>query len=251
MLILITNDDGIHSEGLRTLINCASLIGRTVTIVPQGEMSGASHAITLRNPLRVQKIENDIYTVTGTPTDCVYLGIHHVLNERPDMVLSGINRGPNLGFDVVYSGTVQGAMEGLIQGIPSAAISLAGTESFPFDQIRTHVADILEEIKKSGIPKDCMLNINIPPPDSKPIKGKKITRLGRRFYSNDIITRVDPRGGEYLWIGGSRVEMDKNPDTDCGSVQDGYISITPLKLDFTSWEVLNNGWGGLFKNKNE
>jgi 5'-nucleotidase len=226
---LVTNDDGILSEGLLVLSEVASLFGRVVVVAPETEKSGISHAITLSEPLRVRKVRDGFFALSGTPADCVFIGLHHILaGTKVDFVLSGINRGPNLGFDVLYSGTVGGAMEGVIQGLPSLAFSLVCRGEYPFRAVARYVEAILREAVEHGIPKGILLNINIPSPFIASFRGFKVTRLGQRFYSNDVIARQDPRGGEYLWIGGTRVTMEDDEETDCGALKRGFVTITPV-----------------------
>jgi len=226
---LVTNDDGILSEGLLVLAQCASMFGRSVVIAPETEKSGISHAITLHEPLRARKLKEDFYALSGTPADCVFIGLHYLLaGTKVDFVLAGINRGPNLGYDVLYSGTVGGAMEGVIQGLPSLAFSLVCRGEYPFGAVAPYVEAILREVVERGMPKGVLLNVNIPSPFIANFRGFKVTRLGQRFYSNDVISRQDPRGGEYLWIGGTRVTMEDDEETDCGAIKRGFVTITPV-----------------------
>jgi len=239
MLILVTNDDGLLAPGLRALHDAASRFGEVYVVAPEGERSGSSHAITLCEPLRVREFGPRWWGLSGTPTDCVFIAINHLLQRRPDLVLSGINRGPNLGGDVLYSGTVGGAMEATVQHIPAIAFSLvSATDDYPFSHAQPHVAHVLERVMRHGIPDGVMLNVNIPAPSLAPFRGYRVTRLGRRIYSNDVIVRTDPRGASYLWIGGTRVTMDMSPQTDSGAVHEGFVSITPLRPDLMAHEVL-------------
>ena len=239
MFILITNDDGVLSPGLKTLADAAAPFGEIAVIAPDVERSGVSHAITLLEPLRCRRNANGYYALSGTPADCVFVGMHHVLGRRPDLVLAGINRGPNLGGDVLYSGTVGGATEATIAGIPAVAFSLVGEgDDYPFDFCVPHVQAILAEVVARGMPDGTMLNVNIPAPCIAPLKGWRVTRLGRRFYSNDIIERHDPRGQRYLWIGGTRVTMDSGSDTDTGALHDGYITISPVRPDLMARDAM-------------
>ncbi len=240
MTILVTNDDGILAPGLKVLVDVASHFGTTYVMAPETEQSGVSHAITLTEPLRVREIGHRTWALNGTPSDCVFIGMHHVLPTRPDLILSGINRGPNLGFDVLYSGTVAGAMEGTVQGVPAVAFSLCARETFPFEQVRGYVEAVLREVLDHGMPDGTMLNVNLPSPDEMPIRGVRVTRLGRRFYSNDIVVRKDPRGGEYLWIGGTRITMDSEADTDTGAVTSGYVSVTPLNPSLMAFDAMGS-----------
>lgn len=230
-LILVTNDDGILSPGLEVLARVAGRFGQVAVVAPEQEMSGVSHAITLTHPLRARVTGPMRWGLSGTPADCVFVACNHLLPRRPDLVLSGINRGPNLGYDVLYSGTVGGAMEGTLQGAPSVAISLVSAGEFPFDWAEPHLVTLLERVVVEGVPKRITLNVNLPDPSIAPWMGYKVTRLGNRFYSNDVISRQDPRGGEYLWIGGTRVTLDHTPDSDCGAVHAGFGSITPVTDD--------------------
>ena len=227
--ILVTNDDGYSSEGLLLLRRVAERFGRVLVVAPEHERSGISHAISLSDPIRIRKVDEDFYALSGTPADCVFIGMHYLLRGRPDLVLAGINKGPNLGYDVLYSGTVGGAMEGIIQGSSAIAFSLVGPKDWPFGDFEPYVEAIIGEALKDGLPKGIMLNCNFPA--VRPIKGTRVVRLGMRFYSNDIIERTDPRGGKYLWIGGTRVTMETDPDTDCGAVAMGYVTLTPLDAD--------------------
>jgi 5'-nucleotidase len=230
-LILVTNDDGILSPGLEALERAAARFGDVAVVAPEREMSGVSHAITLTKPLRARIAGPMRWGLTGTPADCVFVAVNHLLTRKPDLVLSGINRGPNLGYDVIYSGTVGGAVEGTIQGIPSIAISMISATDFPFAWCEPHMETLLRRVLDEGIPDRVTLNVNLPDPSIAPWKGFKTAHLGNRFYSNDVIARQDPRGGEYLWIGGTRVTLDTSPDSDCGAVHEGYGSITPVSSD--------------------
>jgi len=231
-LILLTNDDGIQAAGLHALVRVAQELGEVRVVAPDRERSGVSHAITLSEPLRVRSFGEGRWSLNGTPADCVFIAVNHLLDRRPDLLVSGINRGPNLGGDVLYSGTVGGAMEGTIHGIPSVALSLISAADFAFDEVLPAVRTLLEEVIRQGLPPEVTLNVNIPDASIAPFRGFRMVRLGRRFYSNDVITRTDPRGEDYLWIGGTRVTMETTPDTDCGVVQEGFASVTPLRADF-------------------
>lgn len=239
MNILVTNDDGILAAGLQTLAEVAAEFGEVTVVAPESEKSGVSHAITLTEPLRVKEVRDGWHALSGTPADCVFIGINHVLKERPDLVLSGINRGPNLGFDVIYSGTVGGAMEGTIQRIPAVAFSLVSRDDqYPYEVTRPWVRAVLTEVTGNGMPDRSMLNVNMPAPSLADFAGFRVTRLGNRMYSNDIWTREDPRHGEYLWIGGTRVTMEDDPATDCGAVRQGYVTVTPITPDVMDLEAV-------------
>ncbi|MGB9662440.1 MAG: 5'/3'-nucleotidase SurE [Moorellaceae bacterium] len=237
MLILLTNDDGIAAEGLKVLGRHLSSLGEVFIVAPERERSAIGHGITMHKPLRVTETELDRglrgLAVNGTPADCVKLALEALLPQPPDLVISGINRGENLGTDVLYSGTVSGAIEGCINGIPSLAVSLAGEEEPEYGFAAAFITSLCREMPGLGLPQDTLLNINIPnlPPEN--IAGVAFTRLGRRRYVNTIERRVDPRGRVYFWLGGEVENLDAGPDTDVGAVSRNYISITPIQLDLT------------------
>ncbi|HOU55097.1 MAG TPA: 5'/3'-nucleotidase SurE [Myxococcota bacterium] len=239
-LILVTNDDGIQASGLQAAVRVARELGEVRVVAPDRERSGVSHAITLSEPLRVRPFGEGRWSLSGTPADCVFIAVNHLLDRRPDLVISGINRGPNLGGDVLYSGTVGGAMEGTIHGIPSVALSLISSAEFDFEGAIPAVRMLLADLLQRGLEPGVTLNVNLPDASIAPFRGFRVVRLGRRFYSNDVITRTDPRGEEYLWIGGTRVTMETTPDTDCGAVQEGWASVTPLQADFLAAGAMGN-----------
>lgn len=237
--ILVSNDDGVHSEGLRHLAEALRAVGEVTIVAPDGEQNAASHAITLHKPLRVTQLADGVYSTSGTPTDCINLGVITVLKERPALVVSGINKGENLADDVTYSGTVSAAMEGTLLGIPSIAVSQAGDGAFRFEAAARIAARIAELVLEQGLPRDTLLNVNVPDLDPSEIRGVKIARLGRRSYdANDIIEKVDPRGRKYYWIGGNRAFGVENEGTDFGAVQAGYVSVSPVHLDLTNYPAL-------------
>jgi 5'-nucleotidase len=244
---LLTNDDGVLAPGLKSLARVAARFGEVVVVAPEAERSGVSHAITLTEPLRVRDLGCGWHALTGTPADCVFIGVHRVLGQAPDFVLSGVNRGPNLGHDVLYSGTVGAAMEAVLQGIPAVALSLVSLDGYPFEDAEPRVEALLRECIARGIPAGTCLNVNLPDASIAPFQGFRVTRLGRRKYSSDIWERTDPRGGTYLWIGGTRVKMDEAPDTDTGAVMAGWASITPLRPDLLAREAMQElaGFGEL------
>jgi len=234
--ILITNDDGWESPGIHVLQEVASEFGEAIVVAPDRDQSGVGQAITLMRPLRLRSSGGNRFAVEGgTPTDCVYVGIHHVLDgEKPDLVLSGINAGPNLGWDVHYSGTVAGVREAALQGIAGVAFSLLrGPGGFPFESTRRWVRRVLEHNRTFEGRPFTFYNVNIPHPDIGPVHGIRVTKLGQRYYAKDICIRSDPRGGEYFWIGGDGVHMPDIPGSDCNAVRDGYVSVTPLCCDVT------------------
>jgi 5'-nucleotidase len=234
--ILVTNDDGIYSEGLRKLADVLRPHGEVIIVAPDREQSAASHALTLNRPLRLLELRPDEWIVDGTPTDCVNLAVLKVLRDRrPDIVVSGINFGPNLGDDVTYSGTISAAFEGALLEIPSIAFSALVGENFSFDRCAAFAAELtkwaLEHAKDPGV----ILNVNFPVGDWH---GLKITKLGKRVYTEGVIERLDPRGRKYYWIGGEQPTWHPGSDTDFEAVQAGYISLTPLHLDLTHHESI-------------
>lgn len=234
-LILVSNDDGIRSEGILKLASALRRVGEVYVVAPDRERSAASHSLTLHRPLRVEKVGDRFYAVDGTPTDCIGLAVSAILPRRPDIVVSGINRGANLGEDVSYSGTVSAAMEGTLLGIPSVAFSLAARENFDFKNSASFAAKLIRHVLKKGLPKDTLLNVNIP---SSKIKGYKITKQGKRFFADAIIEKVDPRGKKYYWIGGDMDRWEGDEDTDFYAISKGYISITPIHLDMTNYSSI-------------
>jgi 5'-nucleotidase len=240
-MILVTNDDGILSPGLATMVQAAEAHGEVWVIAPEIEKSGVSHAITLTEPLRVRKLGERRYALSGTPVDCVFIGLNHILPRRPDFVFSGVNRGPNLGFDVIYSGTVGAAMEGTIQRIKSAAFSMVSKGSFDFNDIAPQVRFIVDRIIENGdhgIPDGITLNVNIPDATLGEFQGFKVTRLGNRQYSNEVLAREDPRGATYLWVGGTRVTNELAADSDTGAIAQGWASVSPVSPDMMAPEAV-------------
>ena len=238
MRFLCTNDDGILAYGLESLVRAAKQIGDVTVVAPDREQSATSHSLTLHHPLRAVLRGENRYQVDGTPTDCVMLAIEMLMPEKPDFVLSGINHGQNMGEDVLYSGTVAAAMEGLALGIRSIAISYAGGD------LRADITRLEEQVHVlspllrhltglAHFPTDTLLNVNLPPVPAKEIKGVKLTRLGRRVYSNSIRPMEDPWGRPIYWIGGGEVTWAGDDRSDFQAIRDGYVSVTPLHLDLT------------------
>ncbi len=243
MRLLCTNDDGILAHGLDCLVRAAEPLGEVTVVAPDREQSATSHSLTLHHPVRpVQRAERR-FQVDGTPTDCVMLAVEALMPERPDFVLSGINHGQNMGEDVLYSGTVAAAMEGLSLGVPAIAVSYAGGDlradvSRLEEQVAT-LSNLLRHLTSlRHFPKDTLLNINLPPITGAGVKGVRLTRLGRRVYSNSIAPMRDPWGRQIYWIGGGSLTWTGEGDSDFQAVQDGYISVTPLHLDLTNRDVL-------------
>jgi 5'-nucleotidase len=238
MIILVTNDDGIRADGLSALADSLGDLGRVIVVAPELEQSASSHAITLDKPLRITEHEEDRYAVSGTPTDCVLLAIRGILDERPGLLVSGINQGPNMGEDVTYSGTVAAALEGGIMGIPSIAVSVASWEPVPFDpaaEIARELAGKMIDYASTGC---AFWNVNIPPLTRAELKGIRVTKLGSRIYEDIIIRKTDPRGRDYFWIGGNDPGWRKGEGTDFAAVSDGYVSVTPLCLDLTDYKSI-------------
>jgi 5'-nucleotidase len=233
--ILVSNDDGIHSEGLRALADSLATLGEVLIVAPDREQSAASHALTLHRPLRLNELGPNRYAVDGTPTDCVNLAVS-VAPRRPTLVVSGINNGANLGDDVTYSGTVSAAMEGTLLGIPSIAVSLIGRRDFTFDVAAACAQRLAAWVLTHGLPPDTLLNVNVPPAtNGVGPRGIAITRMGRRRYGDAVVEKVDPRGRKYYWIGGEELEFVDEEGTDFHAVRNGFISITPIHLDLTNY----------------
>lgn len=239
MRIVVTNDDGIHSPGLTALAKALSKVGEVWVVAPDRERTAAAHAVTLHKPLRVQQLETRIYAVSGTPVDCVNLAVLKILPAPPDLLVSGINRGVNLGDDVLYSGTVSAAMEGTILGIPSMAVSQEGQEHFYFDAGAQYAVRIARLIMKEGLPDETLVNLNIPDRPFKSITGVRVTCLSRRRFHNPIIEKIDPRGRTYYWIAGTRVSWSRSKDADHEALEQGAVSLTPIHLDTTNHAVLD------------
>ena len=240
MLILLSNDDGVNALGLHVLKKYLSSLGDVWVVAPDRERSASSHSLTLHRPLRVREVEEKVFSVDGTPTDAVIIGVNKLLPKKPDVVVSGINEGPNLGDDITYSGTVAAAMEGAILGIPSIATSLAVSGFRNFRAAAEAAVKIVSWVLKRGLPDGTILNVNFPDVEEfEDFKGIKWTKQGRRVYTDYIWELKDPRGNVYYWIGGFPVDEDSNQDdTDIKAVKHGYISITPIKLDYTNYEFL-------------
>jgi 5'-nucleotidase len=235
--ILVTNDDGIFSQGIRLLAKSLSAIAEVFVVAPDREQSATGHALTLSRPLRMQKVEESWYAVDGTPTDCVNLGVLSLLKDNPpDLVCSGINFGLNLGDDVTYSGTVSATFEGTLLGIPSVAFSQEVGEGFSFEAAAGFARRLVEILLKEELPRDLLLNVNVP---AGPIQGLSFTRLGRRVYKQSVIEKLDPRGRKYYWIAGTP-QWSKASGTDYEAIASGRISVTPLHLDLTYYPGLES-----------
>jgi 5'-nucleotidase len=240
LLILLTNDDGVHSEGLLALRETFAKTDDVCVIAPERERTCVGHAITLHKPLRIKKIAANTYASSGSPADCIYLGIKAILKKKPDVIISGINKGPNMGQDVNYSGTVAAAKEGAFLGIPSIAVSICAREEFLFDDAAIITGIIVDTIRKNAFVDGTFLNVNIPNLPRKTMNGFMVTKLGKRIYNDEVVERVDPRGGTYYWIGGNSEGYEEMRGTDFYSVEKGYVSITPLGLDMTHTGSIRN-----------
>jgi len=237
-LILVTNDDGVYSEGLIVLADAMKSLGDVYIVAPDRERSAVSHSLTLHRPLRAEKMDDTVYAVNGTPTDCVALAVQKLLPKRPDLVASGINKGANLGDDVTYSGTVSAAIEGTILNIPSFAISLVGDQPYLFDSAIPYAIQTANYILQKGLPYDTLLNVNVPNTTLEKIKGVKLTRLGKRIYDNAIKEVLSPRGEIHYWIGGGKPYHEHGEGMDIQAINDGYVSISPVHLDLTNYDAL-------------
>jgi 5'-nucleotidase len=233
LLILLTNDDGIHSKGIVTLGRHLSDKHEVYMVAPERERTCVAHAVTLHKPLRIREVSRRAYGTNGTPADCVLLGVNVVLPRRPDFVVSGINTGPNMGQDVNYSGTVAAAIEGAFLGIPSMAVSICAREGFLFDDAAAVACAVIERLRETGFSGSTVVNINIPNVPREELKGFSVTRLGKRIYNDIVHERVDPRGGKYYWIGGNGEKYERRKGTDFYAVEKGFVSVTPLGLDIT------------------
>ncbi len=250
-LILISNDDGINAAGIKALKKALQRLGDIYVVAPDRERSAASHSLTLHRPLRADEVAPGEFAIDGTPTDCIIIAVHKLLPRKPDLVVSGINNGANLGEDISYSGTVSAAIEGTLLGIPSVAISLVGRRDFDFTQSARFAAKVAREVLSRGLPVNTLLNVNIPqtkyaagPAGStrkaRPLKKPLITTQGKRVYGGEVITeKIDPRGREYFWIGGDVLHWDGADNCDFAAIADGHISITPIHLDMTCYQEVS------------
>ncbi|MCM8767554.1 MAG: 5'/3'-nucleotidase SurE [Candidatus Omnitrophica bacterium] len=238
MRILLTNDDGIFSDGLKILWKYLVKNFKVYVVVPEVEKSATSHSINLLTPIRIKKVKINnfsCYVVSGTPVDCVKIGVKELIKEKIDMVVSGINSGPNLGMDILYSGTVSAAAEGAILGIPSIAVSIADYKNFKFEDCANITLKIINFIKNIKFPEDTILNINIP---NKEIKGIKITYQSKSRFNEQYEKRTDPRGNLYFWLKGSFNIIKGEKESDVNAIRNGYVSITPIQLNLTNFPFL-------------
>ncbi|MCF6226426.1 MAG: 5'/3'-nucleotidase SurE [Xanthomonadales bacterium] len=239
MYLLVSNDDGFHASGIQTLSERLSQFATVTIVAPSSNRSGASNSLTLDGPIRVTKMADNQFKLSGTPTDCVHIALTGMLDKDPDMVVSGINHGANLGDDVLYSGTVAAAMEGRFLGLPALAISLLWSSGEQhFKTAAEAAALIVEKLRQDPLPADTILNVNVPNLPWEEIQGFEVTRLGHRHRAEAAIPMQDPRGRLHYWIGGPGKEEDSGPGTDFDAVSRGYISITPIHVDLTRYQAL-------------
>jgi 5'/3'-nucleotidase len=236
--ILVTNDDGVRSEGIKALADALAPLGEITVVAPLAEASAIGHALTLRRPLRLEQISNRVFAVDGTPTDCVNIGITTVLAGMPALVVSGINKGWNLGDDVTYSGTVSGALEGALLGVPSIAVSLqyVGEPTFDFTEAAAAARTVAESVLQKGLPSRTFLNINVPKGRTK---GLRVTAQAKRNHVTKVTARTDPRGQKYFWIEEGQNEWEPHDRSDYQAVRDGYVSVTPLQPDLTAYSLID------------
>ena len=250
MHVLISNDDGVDAPGIRVLAETLKRLGRVTVFAPDRDRSGASNSLTLDQPIRVSKLGNDVYRVAGTPTDCVHLALCGVLDDEPDIVISGINNAANLGDDVIYSGTVAAAMEGRFLGLPAIAVSLCSRDHQPrhFQTAARAACLLIERLLVDPLPADTILNVNVPDRPWQDIAGFEVTRLGHRHRAEPCVEQRDPRGRPVYWIGPPGPEQDAGAGTDFDAVRRGCISITPIHVDLTRFQALDKvaGWVSSF-----
>lgn len=237
--ILVSNDDGVNAVGIKVLSDALSEHYEVMTVGPDRNCSGASNSLTLTNPLRTDKLDNGYIAVSGTPTDCVHLAIREFYQQEPDMVVSGINAGANLGDDTLYSGTVAAAMEGRFLGLPAIAVSLVGSELKHYETAAVYTIKLVKALLKTPIASDQILNINVPDIPVEDVKGIKVTRLGSRHKAEGMVRTQDPAGREIFWLGPPGEKEDAGEGTDFHAVVNGYVSVTPLTVDLTAHEQIS------------
>ncbi|MEQ9570268.1 MAG: 5'/3'-nucleotidase SurE [Longimicrobiales bacterium] len=245
MRILCTNDDGYLALGLNVLATAAAEFGEVTLVAPDREQSATSHSLTLHHPLRARRASDGAWVIDGTPTDCVILAVGELLEDRPDIVLSGINHGPNMGEDVLYSGTVAAAMEATVLGIPAVAFSYTGDKHEELEGWQPVIAELLRGIlARDDFPEQTLLSVNLPPVGPDEVRGVRVTKLGKRRYKDSLTRAMDPSGREYYWIGGGSTNWSGPDDSDFRAIQDGFVSVTPLHLDLTNFPLLDQlrGW---------
>lgn len=240
MRILLSNDDGYFAKGIQTLATKLASLGQVTVVAPEADRSGASNSLTLDRPLMLRQSPNGFYYVNGTPTDCVHLAVTGMLDQEPDMVISGINHGANMGDDTIYSGTVAAATEGFLLGIPAIAVSMSRHHPIYFETAAQVVFNLVEKIKLNPLPTNMLLNINVPDVPFEELKGIRVTRLGRRHKAEPVIQTQNPRGETVYWVGPAGAAQDAGEGTDFHAVASGFVSITPLQIDLTYVSQLDN-----------
>jgi 5'-nucleotidase len=243
--ILVSNDDGILAEGIALLGDACLQVAQVTVVAPDREQSGTSHSLTMHRPLRPQRRHDGSFQVDGTPTDCVLLAFGGLLPVKPDYVFSGVNHGPNMGEDVLYSGTVSAAMEAVTLGVPGIAISFAGEEVETLRTYRNLLRRLIRKVTEvRNFPSETLLNINLPPIPAEEVRGIRVTKLGSRFFSESLAQSKDPRGRDIYWIGGGTITWTGDAESDHAAVAEGYISVTPLHMDLTNYGLLETvrGW---------
>lgn len=240
MKILMSNDDGVFAKGLAVLHKTIASEHDVTVIAPDRNCSGASNALSLHQPLRIQQMDSGFYSVNGTPSDCVHLGVNRFLKEDPELVVSGINHGANLGDDVIYSGTVAAATEGRYMGLPAIAVSLTSKKGEHFETAARVVLEIIQKLEKHPLPANQILNVNVPDVPYDELKGIKVTRQGRRHRAEGMVEDKDPFGRQIFWYGPAGAEQDAGPGTDFEAVASGYCSVTPLSVDMTAYQSLDD-----------
>jgi 5'-nucleotidase len=239
MRILLSNDDGYLASGLAVLEQALRTIAHVDVVAPERDRSGASNSLTLTRPLRVKRGQNGFYYVDGTPTDCVHLAVTGLLDSQPDMVLAGINRGSNLGDDVLYSGTVAAAMEGRFLGVPAMAISLAGHEGRHYDTAAEVALQLIHKLRNDPLPADTILNVNVPDLPMAQVAGFEATRLGHRHRAEPVVRTTDPNGEPIYWVGSPGAEADAGPGSDFHAIRQNFVSVTPLHVDLTRYAAID------------
>jgi 5'-nucleotidase len=248
MKILVSNDDGVYAQGIMTLVESLNELGEIYVVAPDRNRSGASNSLSLSHPIRTKTLPNGFISVEGTPTDCVHIALTGMLESTPDMVVSGINEGGNLGDDILYSGTVAAAMEGRYLGLPAMAISLCGERPIEYGTAASVAIKLIKRLRSDPLPAQIILNINVPNLPLDQIRGFQVTRLGTRHGAEPVVFDHDPRGKPIYWIGPPGLEQDAGPGTDFYAISHNYVSITPLHIDLThyaSFEQLSHWTQGL------
>ncbi|MEJ2591447.1 MAG: 5'/3'-nucleotidase SurE [Candidatus Thiodiazotropha sp.] len=239
MKILLSNDDGYQAPGLQALADALSTVADIVVVAPDQDRSGASNSLTLVNPLRARTMENGFIRVDGTPTDCVHLAITGLLEEEPDLVVSGINAGPNMGDDVLYSGTVAAATEGRFLGLPAIAVSMNSHQPEHIETGARVALELVQRLTRDPLTENVILNVNVPDLPYDELQGIRSTRLGHRHKAEPVVKTTDPRGQTIYWVGPAGAEQDAGPGTDFHAVREGFVSVTPLQVDLTRHSALN------------